>query len=178
MKYDYSIHVMGMSVGQGLPPMQTIDSNVYHYTGGKLGSYDSYMASSLLPGSTLMRSRYDFMYDPQNRVAAMKMYSDVSSPGGPLSLMADWTYTYGSTINGIYVSPDPAQNLLLHGLPNTGTSNVDKMLMHSGNPQLDLTVTTSYVAGANGRPVSATAVSTTTGVQNQTQTTKYTFFYQ
>ena len=178
MDCDYSVHVMGMSVGQGLPSMQTIDSTVYHYSTGKISSYDSYMSSSLMPGMIMMNSKYDFAYDAQNRVADMKMYTDIANPGGPQDLMIEWKYTYGSTVNGVYSSSNASQNLLLNGLPNTGTSNIDKMVMTSTDAQMDLTIITTYVLGSNGKPATGTAVSTTTGQQNGTQTTNYTFFYQ
>ena len=178
MDYDYSVHVMGMSVGPGLPSMQTIDSTVYQYTAGKIMSYDSYMSSSLMPGSIMMSSKYDFVYDAQNRVTDMKMYSDAANPGGPQDLMVEWNYTYGNTVNGVYVSSNAAQNLLIHGLPNIGSSNIDKMVMTSDDPQINVTVTTTYVLGSNGKPATGTAVSTTTGQQSGTQTTKYTFYYQ
>ena len=178
MDYDYSIHVMGMSVGQGLPSMQTIDSTVYHYAGGKMISYDSYMSSSVMPGTIMMNNKYDFSYDAQNRVTDMKMYTDMNNPGGPQELMVEWKYTYGGTVNGVYISPSASQNLLLNGMPNTGGSNIDKMVMTSEDPQINVTITTSYVLGSNGKPASGTAVSTTTGQQNSTQTTNYTFYYQ
>jgi hypothetical protein len=178
MDCDYSVHIMGMSMGPGVPPMQTIDSTVYNYTGGKLMSYDSYMSSSLMPGMVMLKSKYEFLYDAKSRVTDMKMYSDVSNPGGPQDLMIQWNYTYGNSINGVYVSSNAAQNLLLNGLPNTGSSNLDKMVMTSANPQMNVTITTTYVLGSNGKPASGTAVSTTTGQQSGTQTTNYTFFYQ
>ncbi len=178
MDYDYSIHIMGMSVGQGLPSMQTIDSTVYNYSGGKMISYDSYMSSSLMPGMIMMTSKYDFVYDAQNRVTDMKMYTDVANPGGQQDLMAEWKHTYGSTVSGLYVSSHASQNLLLHGLPSTGSSNIDKSVTTSADPQMVLTITFTYVLGSNGKPTTGTAVSTTTGQQNSTQTTNYTFFYQ
>ena len=178
MNYDYSVHVMGMSMGPGLPPMQTIDSNVYHYASGKITSYDSYMSSSLMPGEIMMSSRYDFAYNAENRVAGMKMYSDVSDPGGTQELVSEWKYTYGNSVTGGYISSNTSQNLLMNGLPDPGTSNMDKMVMDSPGLAMNLTITTTFVAGSNGKPVSGTAVSVTTGPQNTTQTTKYTFFYQ
>ncbi len=141
-------------------------------------SYDTYTSSSLMPGTIMMNSKYDFVYDAQNRVTDMKMYSDVADPGGPQDLMTEWQFTYGSMVNGVYVSPNASQNLLLHGLPNTGSSNLDKSVMTSTDPQLSLTITTTYVLGSNGKPTSGTAVSTTTGLQSGTQTTNYTYFYQ
>lgn len=178
MDYDYSVHIMGMSMGSGMPSMQTIDSTVYNYSGGKMMSYDTYMSSSLMPGTIMMNSKYDFVYDAQNRVTDMKMHSDAADPGGQQDLMTEWQFTYGSTVNGVYVSSNASQNLLLHGLPNTGGYNLDKSVMTSTDPQLSLTITTTYVLGSNGKPTSGTAVSTTTGLQSGTQTTNYTFYYQ
>lgn len=176
--FDYSIYVITMDMG-GMS-MSTIDSAVYHYTAaGRMTSFDKYMSSSIMPGMIQMTSRYDFTYDTPGRVTNMKLFTDTNNPGGPLEEDGDWKYTYGSTsVNNIYFTNNAAQNFALNSLPNTTADFISKMEVKSNSttPPLNMVTTTSYVNGANNKPLTATVVTTTTG--QPTQTAKYTFYYQ
>ncbi len=177
MNYTYSVSVMGLTAF-GFTNTTT-DSTVYNYSGGKLISYNSYLSSSFSPGMTMLSSKYDFTYDASDRVTDMKVYTDASNPGGPMTLDAQWKYTYSAgVINNVYISPSAAQNLILNGLPNTTSNSISKLETISANtaPPTNLVITTTYVTGAGNKPVSATAVITNTG--QPTQTTNYTFYYQ
>lgn len=177
MNYAYSTSVISMTMG-GFT-MSTVDSSVYSYTGGKMNSYNSYLSSSVMPGTVMLNSRYDFVYDASNRVSDMKVYTDVANPGGAMSLDAQWTYAYStSTINNAYVSPSAAQNFALNGLPNTSTNVITKTTTASAStsPPTNVTITLTYVTGNGNKPVSGTAVVVSTG--QPTQTTNYTFYYQ
>ncbi|MDB5207563.1 MAG: hypothetical protein JWR72_2638 [Flavisolibacter sp.] len=177
MNYDYSVHIMNMDMG-GIS-MGTIDSSVYTYTSGKMMSYNSYMFSTVMPGSIMMNSKYDFTYDASDRVMNMKLYTDVANPNGAMDLDGEWKYTYGtSSVNNVYVAPSAAQNFALNGLPNTGTHVITKMETSSmtTSPPVNVVITTTYVNGAGNKPVSGTVVAVITG--QPTQTTNYTFFYQ
>ena len=176
--FDYSIYVITMNVA-GMS-MSTIDSAVYHYTAaGKMTSFHKYMSSSLMPGSIQMTSRYDFTYDASDRVTNMKLFTDLSNPGGPLDQDTEWKYTYGATgVNNGYTTNNGAQNFALNGLPNTTSNYISKMEVNSPSttPPLNLVSTFTYVNGANNKPVSGTVVTVTSG--QPTQTANYTFFYQ
>ena len=177
MNYDYSVHVMTMDIG-GMS-MSTIDSAVYTYTSAKLMSYSSFMSSSMMPGMIMSRSRTDFAYDASDKVTGMKTYNDGGNQGAPLTLIADYKYTYAATtVNNVYMAASGAQNFALNGLPNTTASIITKMEMVSDAtaPPMTVITTTTYVTGAGNKPVSGTVVATTTG--QPTQTTNYTFFYQ
>lgn len=178
MNYDYRIFVITMNMGGGFS-MSTIDSAVYTYNADKMMSLHSFMSSSLLPDSIMMENRTDFSYDALSNVTGMKMYSDISDPGGIMDLIADYKYTYAATsINHVYTAANGAQNFALNGLPNITTHIITKMEITSNdtNPPLNVVITSSYVNGAGNRAVSGTVVVTTTG--QPTQTTNYTFFYQ
>lgn len=177
LNYDYSLQTSTLDLG-GLT-MTTSDSAVYTYSSGKMSSYYSYMSSSLVPGTVMQESKTDFSYDASGKVTAVKIYNSGSIPGAPLSLVADYTYTYAPTaISGVYVSSSGAQNFALAGLPNTTTAAVSKMLMVSNatTPPLTVTITSTFVTGGGNKVTSAKVVSTTTG--QPTQTINYTFFYQ
>ena len=175
MNYDYSVNVMSMDIG-GMS-MGTIDSAVYTYSAGKMTQYNSFMSSTLMPGTIMSQGRTEFSYDATDKATGMKIYNDAGT--GTMDLIADYKYTYASsTVNGIYTTPSPAQNLIINGLPNTGTNVTTKMEMVSNatTPPMTVIMTTTYVNGGGNKPVSATVVATTTG--QPTQTTKYTFYYQ
>lgn len=177
MNYDYRIFVI--TVNMGGFSMSTIDSTVYSYTNDKMMSFHSFMSSSLLPGEIMSESRTDFTYDAPGNATGMKMYSDISDPGGTMDLIADYTYTYAATsINQVYMTTNGAQNFALNSLPNVTTNVVIKMEMVSNatSPPMNVVITSSYVNGAGNKAVSGTVVTTTTG--QPTQTINYTFFYQ
>jgi hypothetical protein len=177
MNYDYSVHVITMNVG-GIS-MSTIDSAVYNYSGSKMTSYNQYMFSSVMPGSVMMNSKYEFIYDASDRVTNMKMYSDGGVQGGPMDLDMEWKYTYGtSSMNNVYAASSAAQNLAMHGLPNTTAHFISKMEANSNatSPPVNIVITTTYVNGAGNKPASGTVVTATAG--QPTRTTNYTFFYQ
>jgi hypothetical protein len=177
MNYDYRIFVITMDMG-GFS-MSTIDSTVYSYTSDKMMSFHSFMSSSLAPGIIMSESKSDFSYDASGNVTGMKMYSDISDPGGTMDLIADYMYTYAATsINQVYMTTNGAQNFALNSLPNITTNIITKMEMVSNatTPPMNVVITSSYVNGASNKAVSATVVSATTG--QPTQTTNYTFFYQ
>ena len=177
MNYDYRIFVI--TVDMGGFSMSTIDSTVYSYTSDKMMSFHSFMSSSMMPGIIMSESKTDFSYDASGNVTGMKMYSDISDPGGTMDLIADYTYTYAATsINQVYMTTNGAQNFALNSLSNITTNVITKMEMVSNatTPPMNVVITSSYVNGAGNKAVSATVVSATTG--QPTQTTNYTFFYQ
>ncbi|MFC0772439.1 hypothetical protein [Terrimonas alba] len=178
MNYDYRIFVITMNMGGGFS-MSTIDSAVYTYNADKMMSFHSYMSSSMLPGEIMSENKTDFSYDGSGNVTGMKTYSDIADPGGTMDLIADYTYTYANTsVNNTYMTANSAQNFALNSLPTITTNIITKMEMVSNatTPPMNVVITSSYVNGAGNKPVSATAVSATTG--QPTQTTNYTFFYQ
>jgi hypothetical protein len=117
-------------------------------------------------------TRYDFTFDGSGRLNLLNMYSAGSIPGGPLSPIANETFTYATSLNSGYSSASASQNYLLLGMPSATNDAVSKMQMDDlTTPSNSFTLTTTYTLSGN-KPVNATATSTTG------QVTKYTFYYQ
>jgi hypothetical protein len=154
-----------------------IDSSTYSYSGGKMMNVTEYLSSSLLGPVGLQTSTFDFTYDGAGRVASIKISSTGSVPGGTMQPYMTESYSYGSTIDGVYSTNNGAQNYLLGGLPNAINDVVSKIQVQDltgTSPGVNATVTMSYVIGAGNKPTSV--VATTAGAQPSVS--KTTYYYQ
>lgn len=176
-EYDYSLMNSGEFFG-----LVTIDSTVYTYSGSNMTTNSHYMGS-YLGGSLIMPAslsqKWDFTYDASGKVTKMVNYSNTSgTPGAPLDLVGTYTYTYGTlNFQGFYTT-NGAQNYAMAGLPSGNTTQVATMTIVSPTtPQVDRTVSSSYILGANGKPskVTQTAVTVTPPA---TRITVHTLYYQ
>jgi len=170
MEYDYSVNNISMM------GFSTLDSAVYKYASGKMLSAVHYLSSPLF-GAPIQSSSYTFTYDGSGRVTVLDIAATLSPTGGSLSPIAKETFTYGNSVNYMWASNSAAQNFLLGGMPNKVNNDVTKMQMDDlTDPSNSLTITSSFVAGANGKP--ATGKVTSVSLNQGTQVTNYTFFYQ
>lgn len=171
MEYNYTVNTIGFM------GFSTVDSAVYVFTSGKLMTTTSYLSSPLFGSTPISSTKIDFTYDGQNRVSVMKMYSSGTTIGGPLAPIANQTYTYGSSLNMLWMTTNAAQNYLLNGMPVNRNDALVKLQMDDltgTSPSASFIANISYVMGADNKPLSMTQ--TITG--SQPGVTKTTFYYQ
>jgi len=166
-EYDYSLGTM--SYGGFVQN----DSTVYTFAAGKLTRVSKSLSSPLLGNTVISVMQTDFTNDASGHVTAFTLSSS-TVPGGPLSVVASETFTYGASLDPTWFSSSAAQNYIVNGLPNTAPEAVTKLdVVSPAQPAANMSIINTYVGIAGGRPSSSTTV--TTGAQ--AGTTNYTYFY-
>jgi YD repeat-containing protein len=174
MEMDYAVNTLTMNF-MGLP-LTTVDSSLFTYSNGKISSVSTYMNNSLTGTGYYLSSKNDFVYDATGRVATLKLYGS-NTPGAPLSSMGDEQFTYGTSLNAVWLPNNIAQKYWIGGLPNATNHAVTRMqVVNSPSQANGMTLTITYVMGSNGLPM--TSVNVESGGGQPTRTMNYTYYYR